>query len=423
MVSIPEVGKEGLQESQRTDDATQVAYACRGSDKASQSCLGRMGKVLQVRVSVASVCESERICTVSPVQVPQQEEAAAVSAEIRRDLLRRTKETRAYSPYKKEVLPMKSVSHGKPCVGNPHARFEEGASASKEPRRNALLHKCNVKNPDTVLITGASSGIGEALAVECAKRGTRNIFFCGRDAERVAAVVRKCEAVAADSVSDKPPVIRGEVLDVTDEEAVRKWIEECNAAAPLEVVFSNAGIGTGIENEENVRRTFATNVGGNLNVVLPTIDIFRRNAAAGVGSSRRQIVITASIAGYAPLSTCPAYAATKAAMKSWALSLRGMLKREGIWVNVICPGFIRSRITDRNTCPMPFFMEADCAVKVMLDRVDRNVGLIAFPWPMRFGVWLMSALPWRVSEFISGMLPEKTSTGRCKGNESKRIAF
>ena len=189
------------------------------------------------------------------------------------------------------------------------------------------------------------------------------------------------------------------------------------------MVFSNAGIGTGIENETNVRRTFATNVGGNLNVVLPVIEIFRRNEAGGIGSDRRQIVLTASIAGYAPLSTCPAYAATKAAMKSWGLSLRGMLKREGIWVNVICPGFIRSRITDRNTCPMPFFMEADRAAKVMLDRVDRNVGLIAFPWPMRFGVWLMSALPWRVSEFISGILPAKTSTGRCKGRESETIAF
>lgn len=283
--------------------------------------------------------------------------------------------------------------------------------------------KCNVKNPDTVLITGASSGIGEALAIECAKRGVRNIFFCGRDADRVSDVVRRCEIAAGDSGSEKRLTVRGEVLDVTDESAVRKWLEECNAIAPLEVVFSNAGIGTGIENEENVRRTFATNVGGSLNVVLPVIDIFRRNAAAGIASARRQIVLTASIAGYAPLSTCPAYAATKAAMKSWGLSLRGMLKREGIWVNVICPGFVRSRITDRNTCPMPFFMEADRAAKVILDRVDRNVGLIAFPWPMRFGVWLMSALPWRVSEFISGILPEKTSNGRCKGRESEKIAF
>lgn len=282
---------------------------------------------------------------------------------------------------------------------------------------------CPGKRPDTVLITGASSGIGEALAVECAARGVRNIFFCGRDAGRVYAVAKKCEEAAAKCAAGRAGIIRGVVLDVTDEAAARSWLEECNASAPLEVVFSNAGIGTGIESEENVRRTFATNVGGGLNVVLPAIEIFRRNAAAGIGPARRQIVITASIAGYAPLSTCPSYAATKAAMKSWALSLRGMLKREGIWVNAICPGFIRSRITDRNTCPMPFFMEADRAARVMLDRVDRNVGLIAFPWPMRFGVWLMSALPWRVSEFISGILPEKTSTGRCKGNEFKTIAF
>ena len=101
----------------------------------------------------------------------------------------------------------------------------------------------------------------------------------------------------------------------------------------------------------------------------------------------------------------------------------GMLKREGIWVNAICPGFIRSRITDRNTCPMPFFMEADKAAKIMLSRVDRNVGLIAFPWPMRLGVWLMSALPWRLSEFISCLLPEKTASGKCKGHGDGDIAF
>ena len=276
-----------------------------------------------------------------------------------------------------------------------------------------------MKRADSVLITGASSGVGEALAIECARRGVRNIFICGRNAERLAAVVKKCE-----EASSVQAHVAGTVLDVTDAAATRAWIEECDAAAPLEIVFSNAGIGTGIENEENVRKTFATNVGGGLNVVLPAIELFRRNPTIPDGKPRRrQIVITASIAGYAPLSTCPSYAATKAAMKSWALSLRGMLKREGIWVNAICPGFIRSRITDRNTCPMPFFMEADRAARIILDRVDRNVGLIAFPWPMRLGAWLMSALPWRISEFISCLLPEKTASGRCKGHGDGDIAF
>ena len=273
--------------------------------------------------------------------------------------------------------------------------------------------------PDSVLITGASSGVGEALAIACAQRGVRHIFICGRNADRLAAVVKRCEEESKGLAH-----VDGRVLDVTDAPATRAWIEDCNGAAPIEVVFSNAGIGTGIESEENVRRTFATNVGGGLNVVLPAIELFRRMPAVPDGKPRRrQIVITASIAGYAPLSTCPSYAATKAAMKSWALSLRGMLKREGIWVNAICPGFIRSRITDRNTCPMPFFMEADKAARIILDRVDRNVGLIAFPWPMRFGVWLMSALPWRLSEFISCLLPEKTSSGACRGREKESIAF
>jgi len=275
------------------------------------------------------------------------------------------------------------------------------------------------KRPETVLITGASSGVGEALAIECARRGVGNIFICGRNSERLAVVVKRCKEEARDA-----KVIDGRVVDVTDLAATREWIEACDRVAPLEVVFSNAGIGTGIENEENIRKTFATNVGGGLNVILPAIELFRRNPAGADGKPRRrQIVITASIAGYAPLSTCPSYAGTKAAMKSWGLSMRGMLKREGIRVNVVCPGFIRSRITDRNTCPMPFFMEADRAARIILDRVDRNIGLIAFPWPMRFGVWMLSVFPWRLSEAISGLFPEKTSSGKCRGREGEVIAF
>ena len=248
-----------------------------------------------------------------------------------------------------------------------------------------------------VLITGASSGIGEALALECARRGD-TVFFCGRDRARTSAVADRCRAVGAKAVYP-------EILDVTDEAAMRDWLNRCDRIAPLERVFSNAGVGTGIEDEENVRRTWAINVGGNLNVVLPAIELFRNETPRRL----KQILITASIAGYGPLATAPAYSGTKAGMKTWALALRGMLKKEGIRVSAICPGFVRSRITDRNTCPMPFFMEADRAARIILARADRNVGLIAFPWPMRLATWWLSTLPFRLNEFINSLLPAKTT--------------
>lgn len=247
------------------------------------------------------------------------------------------------------------------------------------------------------LITGASSGVGEAIAVECAKRGD-NLFLCGRDALRLENARRRCVEAGAGEVF-------AETVDVTDEKAVRDWLRRCDAKFPLERIFSNAGVGTGIEDEKNVRMTWATNVNGNLNVVLPAIEIFRRRGAP----SHRQILITASIAGYGPLASCPAYSGTKAAMKTWALALRGMLKKEGIKVSAICPGFIRSRITDRNTCPMPFFMEADKAAQIIVDRAERDTGLIAFPWPMRLATWFLSVLPFRLNEFLNSLLPAKTS--------------
>lgn len=244
-----------------------------------------------------------------------------------------------------------------------------------------------------VLITGASSGIGEALALECARRRAKTLFLGGRDRTRLADVASRCAALGA--------AVRTEAVDVTDEASMRAWIERADAEAALDLVFANAGIATGAEIEANIRRTFATNVGGVLNCALPAIACFRRHGGG-------QLALTASIAGYAPLVGCPAYSGTKACVKTWGLAMRGFLKKENIRVNVICPGFIRSRLTDANTCPMPFFMEAPKAARIIVDRVLRNVPLIAFPWPMRIAVWLVSVLPARLAEFIVSCLPEKT---------------
>ena len=252
----------------------------------------------------------------------------------------------------------------------------------------------------TTLITGASSGIGEAIVLACAARGDR-LFICGRNAERLSAVADACRKLGA--------TVQEQVVDVTDEDATRRWLQECDAAAPLDRVFSNAGVSTGVENEANSRRTFAINVGGCVNTVLPTIELFRKRKPADGGPipGHPQIVITASIAGYGPLKACPAYSATKSCVKTWGLSLRGMLAPEDIRVSVVCPGFVRSRLTDGNTCPMPFFMEADKAAKIILRRADKNIGVIAFPWPMRLATWWLSTLPYRFNEFINRLLPKK----------------
>ena len=245
-------------------------------------------------------------------------------------------------------------------------------------------------SPMNVLITGASSGIGEALALACADRGDR-LFLCGRDAARLDAVAAACRARGATADA--------RILDVTDEAATRDWIRACDAAAPLDRVFSNAGVATGPEVEPNVRRTFAVNVGGTVNVVLPAVEAMRARRCG-------HVIMTASIAGYGPLAGCPSYSAAKSCVKTWGLSLRGHLRAEGVRVSVICPGFVRSRITDKNTCPMPFFMEADRAARIILRRVDRNVGLIAFPWPMRFATWWLSTLPFWLNDLLGRLLPK-----------------
>ncbi len=245
-----------------------------------------------------------------------------------------------------------------------------------------------------ILITGASSGIGEALALYYAQNGATNLFICGRNAERLEKVKKHCEQFGTK--------VFAEVLDVTQKVLVEKWLKKCEKKAPLNIVFANAGVSTGTEIPEHIFNTFNINVFGILNIVVPCVEIFKKRK-----DTNKQIVITSSIAGYHGLPSCPSYSASKACIKAYGEALRGDLKKYNIKVCTVCPGFVRSRITDKNKCPMPFFMEADKAAKIIAKRVDKNIGLIAFPWPMRFTTWLMSILPNRISDFIYEKLPHK----------------
>lgn len=253
-----------------------------------------------------------------------------------------------------------------------------------------------IKNTN-ILITGATSGIGEALALYYAEHGATNLFICGRNKERLADVKLRCE--------EKGAKVYADIMDVTDSESMRKWIEKSNQTAPLNIVIANAGVSTGEETESNVRNTIQTNVCGVVNTALPTIEAF--NNRSSINTYDKHLVLIASIAGYHGLATAPSYSASKAFVKAWGEALHLSLREKHIKVSVVCPGFVRSRITDKNTCPMPFFMEAPQAAKIIANGIRKNKGIIAFPWPLRFSAWLLSCLPNVLSDLIYGKLPHK----------------
>jgi short-subunit dehydrogenase len=242
--------------------------------------------------------------------------------------------------------------------------------------------------PQHILITGASSGIGEALAVHYATPGIA-LALIGRDRERLAAVAGACRAKGA--------LVETAALDVTDRDGLKAWIERVDDDRAVDLVIANAGVSTGMgalgEDEAAIRRVFATNLEGALNTVLPLLPRM-------IARHRGQIALMSSLAAFRGLPTGPAYSASKAAVKALGEAWRLKLAPDGIRVSVICPGFVTTRMTARNNFRMPFLMSANQAAVIIARGLERDHGRIAFPRPTAALAWLAGALPWRVSDAL-----------------------
>jgi short-subunit dehydrogenase len=227
-------------------------------------------------------------------------------------------------------------------------------------------------DPRHVLITGASSGIGAALARRLAEPD-RRLTLLGRDTARLEAVARDC-AGTVETIS----------VDVCDEHAMAEVIEGAFSASPVDLVIANAGISGG-----DARTLMAVNVQGVVNTIEPLIPLLR---AAGHG----QLALMSSLAGFRGLPNAPAYCASKAAVRLYGEGLRGKLGQIGIRVSVICPGFIETPLTANNPFPMPFLMSAEAAADRIVAGLARNRARIAFPrrlyWPTLVGTLLPQAL-------------------------------
>lgn len=247
-----------------------------------------------------------------------------------------------------------------------------------------------------ILITGASSGLGEALAQAYAQDAGTRLFLSGRDETRLKDVAAFAEAMGAQVFT--------KVVDVRDAPAMAAWILEVDMAYPLDLVIANAGIsagtGGGQESPAQNAAIFATNVHGVFNTVQPVIP---RMKTRGWG----QIALMSSLAGFRGVPGAPSYMASKAAVRVYGESLRGELAPFGVNVNVICPGFVQTPMTEVNDFKMPFLMKAGRAAQIIKKGLARNKARLAFPWRFAALVWFVAALPPSWTDPLLTRLPRK----------------
>jgi short-subunit dehydrogenase len=250
-------------------------------------------------------------------------------------------------------------------------------------------------SPVSIVITGASSGLGAALAEHYAAPGVI-LHLQGRNLDRLQQVAARCRQKSAQ--------VYFRALDVTDREAMQAWLIAADAIAPVDLIIANAGIsagtGGGGETAEQVQRIFATNIDGVVSTVQPLLPTM-------TARKRGQIAIMSSLAGIRALPGCPAYSASKACVRYYGEALRGQLAASNVHVSVVCPGYINTPMTKVNDFPMPFLMSPEKAAAIIARGLAKNKGRIAFPLPLYLPLWWISCLSPILTDAIFSRLPAK----------------
>lgn len=233
-------------------------------------------------------------------------------------------------------------------------------------------------------ITGASQGIGRALAIELASRGWR-VAVSARSADKLEAL--------AQTPGVAPGAIRPFPLDVGDAAACRRTLEAITGDwGPVDRAVLNAGSHRPMSADDFDREAFAEllalNVLGTVNVLQPLMESMRERRQG-------QIAVVASLAAYRGLPSACAYGASKAALINLCESLHLELRREGVKLQVINPGFVKTPLTDRNDFPMPFLIEAATAAERIADGLEGSGFEIRFPTRFALIMGLLRHLPYR----------------------------
>ena len=241
-----------------------------------------------------------------------------------------------------------------------------------------------------VLITGASSGIGRALAVELARRCAA-VGLLARRQDLLQEVINAIEAHGGRAVALP--------ADVTDANAVRVAVNALQSEfGPIDLLIANAGVGATTAarqlEPEGVARVFSVNVMGVVNSVTAVIPQMTERG-------RGQLAVISSLAAYRGLPKSAAYCASKAAISSLFESLRLDLQPQGIDVTIIHPGFIKTPLTAGRQAKLPFLLEVDDAARKIIGAIEKRKKSYAFPWQLAMIVRAGMIMPNSLYDWIS----------------------
>ncbi len=243
-----------------------------------------------------------------------------------------------------------------------------------------------------VFLTGASSGIGEALAIEIAKQGAI-VGLLARRAEMLRELAEKCEAVGGKA--------RVFACNVVDAEAVQKSADALREEfRRIDILIANAGIGGNNEETrslkpEAVKKVIDINLIGSVNSVAAVLPQMLERGSG-------QLVAVSSLAGVRGLPKSAAYCASKAGMTALFESIRLDVEGRGVAVTINQPGFIRTPLTAGRKNKLPFLMELDEAMPLFLRAIEKRKKFAAFPWQLATFVKLGKIFPAWLYDKIAG---------------------